>query len=169
MKVPSLVLGLVLALPSVASAQTIERFKAPAVIPVPILQGAIVPTGTDTFYLSGQLAAPIDPKAPPSPALTLEQVGDTRTQTISVLGKIKSLLEAHGYKMSDVIKLTVFVVGDPRLGGKADLSGMNDGYKQFFGTSDNPNVVARSAVQVAGLATPAFLVEIEAIAAKPSH
>jgi 2-iminobutanoate/2-iminopropanoate deaminase len=68
--------------------------------------------------------------------------------------------------MSDVIKLTVFVAGDPKLGGKMDFAGMNDGFKQFFGTADNPGTVARSTVQVAALAGPAFLVEIEATAAK---
>lgn len=36
----------------------------------------------------------------------------------------------------------------------------------FFGTRENPNSVARSTVQVTALASPAFLVEIEAIAAK---
>ena len=43
---------------------------------------------------------------------------------------------------------------------------MNDGFKSFFGTPDNPGTVARSTVQVAALANPAFLVEIEATAAK---
>lgn len=47
-----------------------------------------------------------------------------------------------------------------------DFAGMNDGFKQFFGTADNPATVARSTVQVAALAGPAFLVEIEATAAK---
>ncbi len=68
--------------------------------------------------------------------------------------------------MSDVIKLTVFVNGDPKLGGKMDFAGMNEGFKMFFGTTENPNTVARSTVQVAALAAPAFLVEIEATAAK---
>jgi enamine deaminase RidA (YjgF/YER057c/UK114 family) len=118
------------------------------------------------FYLSGQLAAPLDPKKPMSPALTIADVGDTKTQTISVMNKIKALLEAQGYKMSDVIKLTVFVAGDPKLGGRMDFAGMNEGFKQFFGSPDNPVTVARSTIQVAALAHPAFLVEIEATAAK---
>lgn len=83
-----------------------------------------------------------------------------------MLNKIKGILKEHGYAMSDVIKLTVFVAGDPKLGGKMDFAGMNDGFKQFFGTADNPGTVARSTVQVAALAGPAFLVEIEATAAK---
>lgn len=148
-----------------ASAGGIERFKAPGPGPALILQGVAVPAGSAMLYLSGQVASPVDPKLPLSPSVTMDQLGDTKTQTISVLTKIRSALQAHGYAMSDVIKLTVFVAADPKL-GKMDFAGMNDGFKQFFGTADNPNTVARSAVQVAALAGPAFLVEIEAVAAK---
>lgn len=148
-----------------ASAAGIDRFKAPGPGPALILQGVSVPAGSAMFYLSGQVASPVDPKVPLSPSVTMEQLGDTKTQTISVLTKIKTALAAHGYTMSDVIKLTVFVAADPKL-GKMDFAGMNEGFKQFFGTADNPNTVARSAVQVAALAGPAFLVEIEATAAK---
>jgi enamine deaminase RidA (YjgF/YER057c/UK114 family) len=43
---------------------------------------------------------------------------------------------------------------------------MMTGYKQFFGTAEQPNKPSRSAVQVAALAAPGALVEIEVIAAK---
>ncbi|MGU3391138.1 RidA family protein [Sphingomonas sp. M1A8_2b] len=132
-----------------------------------ILQGVTVPAGATTLYLSGQLAAQIDPTRKIAPAdLTIADFGDTRTQTISVFTKIKAILAARGYAMSDIIKLTVFVAGDPKLGGKMDFAGMNDAFKMFFGTAENPNTVARSTVQVAALAGPAFLVEVEATAAK---
>jgi len=132
-----------------------------------ILQGVSVPSGAKMLYLSGQLAAQVDPskKIPPAD-LTIADFGDTKTQTISVFSKIKTILAAQGYAMSDIIKLTVFVAGDPKLGGKMDFTGMNDAFKMFFGTTDNPNTVARSTVQVAALAGPAFLVEIEATASK---
>jgi len=79
---------------------------------------------------------------------------------------MKALLEKQGYSMRDVVKLTVFVTGDPRLGGKGDFEGMNEVYAKFFGTADNPNLPARSALQVAGLGRAGYKVEIEAIAAK---
>jgi len=101
-----------------------------------------------------------------SPSLTIADFGDTKTQTISTLTKIKAILAAHGFAMSDVIKMTVFVVGDPAMGGKMDFAGMNEGFKMFFGTTENPNTVARSALQVAALAAPWGLVEIEVTAAK---
>jgi 2-iminobutanoate/2-iminopropanoate deaminase len=72
----------------------------------------------------------------------------------------------RGFSMNDVVKLTVFVVGDPKLGGKMDFAGFNAAYREFFGTAENPNLVARSTVQVAALVSPNFLIEIEAIAAK---
>ncbi|BCA61666.1 endonuclease [Sphingomonas sp. HMP9] len=132
-----------------------------------ILQGVTVPAGAKMLYLSGQLAAPIDPASKTPPAqLTIADFGDTKTQTISVFAKIKTILAAQGYAMRDIIKLTVFVAGDPKLGGKMDFAGMNDAFKMYFGTAENPNTVARSTVQVAALAGPAFLVEIEATAAK---
>jgi 2-iminobutanoate/2-iminopropanoate deaminase len=124
-----------------------------------ILQGAIVPAKSEVFYLSGQLASPVDPAKP-------TEWGDTKTQTISIMTKIKGILEAKGYKMSDVFKMTIFVGGDPKLGGKMDFPAVNEGFKMFFGTAENPNTVARSTVQVAALANPAALIEVEVIAAK---
>lgn len=149
-----------------AGAAEIVRHKNPGA--AIILQGVTVPAGAETLYLSGQLASPIDPakaSAPPG-TLGLADYGDTKTQAVSTFNKIKAALTARGYTMADVIKLTVFVAGDPALAGKMDFAGFNEGYKQFFGTAENPNLVARSTVQVAALAGPAYLIEIEAIAAK---
>jgi enamine deaminase RidA (YjgF/YER057c/UK114 family) len=148
-----------------ATAQNVEKHvNTPAGL---ILQSVTVKPGATTLYLSGQLAAPIDPASKVQPAqLTIADLGDTRTQTVSVLNKIKAILKQRGYAMADIIKLTVFVAGDPKLNGKMDFAGMNDGFKQFFGTAENPGTVARSTVQVAALAGPAFLVEIEATVAK---
>ncbi|QEA38245.1 hypothetical protein FGL86_03585 [Pistricoccus aurantiacus] len=39
-------------------------------------------------------------------------------------------------------------------------------YMEFFGTDDQPNLPARSAVPVPQLANPGWLIEIEVIAAK---
>ena len=128
-----------------------------------LLDGADVKAGTDLFYLSGQLASPIDPTK--TEIKSIDDLGDTKTQTISVLSKIKTILASRGYEMSDVIKLTLFVAADPKL-GKMDFAGANAGFKTFFKTAENPNTVARSTFQVAALVDPSFLIEIEAIAAK---
>lgn len=155
-------LALLPAAPS-AAAEIVRIKGAGAAI---ILQGVTVPPGAQTFYLSGQLPNPIDPAKAGQQNLTLADFGDTRTQTLSTLNKIKAILEAQGYAMSDLIKLTVFLAGDPELDGRMDFAGMNEAFRTFFGTAENPNTVARSTVQVAALVGPAFLVEIEAVAAK---
>jgi enamine deaminase RidA (YjgF/YER057c/UK114 family) len=118
----------------------------------------------DTLYLSGQLASPVTPA---DPAKGTEAVyGDTKTQAFSALTKIQTLLKEQGLDMKDVVKMTVFMAGDPEKGGKLDFSGLQASYTQFFGTKDQPNKPARSAMQVAALAAPWALVEIEVIAVK---
>ena len=148
-----------------AQAQPIVRH--PTTPPGLILQAVEIPPGATTLHLSGQVAAPIDPNlATPSAERTTAYFGDTRTQTVSVLRRIEAILEARGYAMRDVVKLTVFLVGDPALGGRMDFAGMNDAFRQFFGSDANPETVARSTIQVAALAGPGYLVEIEAVAAR---
>ncbi len=130
-----------------------------------ILQGAKVKAGSELFFLSGQLASPTDPSKGMADIKSFEDLGDTKTQTISTLNKIKELLIAQGYKMTDLVKLTLFVAPDPKT-GKMDFAGANAGFDQFFNTADNPTTVARSTFEVSALAGPYFLIEIEAIAAK---
>jgi 2-iminobutanoate/2-iminopropanoate deaminase len=153
-------------LATAADARAIERYKISGAAPALILQGVLVPAGADMLFLSGQVASPIDPAKTSASGLTITDYGDTRTQTINVLSKIKIALESHGFAIKDVIKLTVFLAGDPKLAGKMDFDGMNTGFKTFFGTPENPDTVARSTVQVAALAGPNFLVEIEATVAR---
>lgn len=149
-------------IPAAAQAQVTKIQKNPSAL---ILDAADVKAGTDIIYLSGQLASPIDPAKPMSEIKSIEDYGDTKTQTISTLNRIKAILADRGYAMSDLIKLTLFVAADPKL-GKMDFAGANEGFKQFFKTAENPTTVARSTFQVAALAGPYFLIEIEAIAAK---
>jgi enamine deaminase RidA (YjgF/YER057c/UK114 family) len=118
----------------------------------------------DTLYVSGQLPSPVKPadRAAGTPA----DYGDTKTQAASALGKIEAILKEQGLGMGDVVKMTVFLVGDPKNENKMDFAGLNASYTQFFGTKEQPNKPARSAVQVAGLASVGPLVEIEVIAVK---
>ncbi|MFX6803939.1 hypothetical protein ABTH20_21005, partial [Acinetobacter baumannii] len=50
-----------------------------------ILDGADVKAGTDLFYLSGKLASPIDPTKSFADVKSIDDLGDTKTQTISAL------------------------------------------------------------------------------------
>ena len=117
----------------------------------------------DTFYLSGQLASPVTPADPVKG--TPADYGDTKTQAASVFAKIKKALQEQGLDMKDVVKMTVFLGPDPKT-GKLDFAGMQSEYVTYFGTNDQPNKPARSAFQVAALAAPWALLEVEVIAVK---
>jgi enamine deaminase RidA (YjgF/YER057c/UK114 family) len=62
--------------------------------------------------------------------------------------------------------MLVFLVGDPANDNKMDFKGFMEAYTQYFGTPEQPNLPARSTIQVAGLAAPGLLVEIEVTLAK---
>ena len=122
-----------------------------------IAKAVTVPAGSDTIYVSGITPQPAD-KAKPT------ELGDTKAQTISILGQIETLLKAEGYTLSDIVMMRVFLAGDPAKGGKMDFAGMMEGYTQFFGPL--PVKPARATVQVASLVAPTMLAEIEVQAAK---
>ena len=155
--------ALTLASSANAAPAQIDRIVSPGPDGKPgmILKGVIVPAGSETFYLSGQLADPIDP----AKKAVIDDFGDTRTQTVSVLTKIQALLKSKGYAMADVVKMQAFLAADPKL-GKIDFAGFIAGFQTFFGSPQNPNTVARSTFQVANLVAPMFLVELEVTAVK---
>jgi len=128
----------------------------------PISGAVVVPPGYETIYVSGTVPQAVNPKAT-NPA---EKYGDTKTQTISVMKQIQTMLERQGLSMGDVVMMHVYLAGDPNKGGQMDFAGMMDGYKQFFDTPEQPNKPARSAMQVAALAIPGLMVEIEVIAVR---
>jgi enamine deaminase RidA (YjgF/YER057c/UK114 family) len=126
----------------------------------PIAQAVKVSGDTATYYVSGQVPPLVSKEADPN---SPQAYGDTKTQTIGVLTKIKGILEGLGLSMADVVKMQVFLVHDAR--APMDFKAFMEGYTQFFGGSQ-PNLPARSVVGVAALANPGFLVEIEVIAVK---
>lgn len=130
----------------------------------PISQAVWVPAGYDTLYLSGNIPPVSNPSAPKG---STQAYGDTQTQTVAVLKRIEQTLTAQKLSLADVVMMHVFLVGDPAKEGKMDFAGFMAGYSQFFGTKDQPNKPARSAMQVAALAAPGALIEIEVIAVRP--
>jgi enamine deaminase RidA (YjgF/YER057c/UK114 family) len=129
----------------------------------PIARVVEVPACKTIYFHSGTTPAPLDPKAAPGSA---EYWGDTRTQALSVFGRLKESLDKAGLGLEDTVAMTVYLVGDPAKGGKMDFEGFMAAYTQFFGTKEQPNLPARSTVQVASLVAPGMLVEIEIQLAK---
>jgi enamine deaminase RidA (YjgF/YER057c/UK114 family) len=115
------------------------------------------------IHHSGLTPAPANPKAEVG---TAEYYGDTETQALSVFNRMKKSLNGMGLGFADVVKMTAFLVGDPALGGKMDFAGFMKAYSKYFGTEEQPNKPARSAVQVAGLVRPGMFIEIEVIVAR---
>ena len=101
----------------------------------------------NTIYVSGQL--PIDPSTGAFAG------NDIAAQTRQSLTNMKSILNAAGADMCDVVKTTVL------LADIADFAAMNAVYAEFF-SAPYP---ARAAFQVACLPKNA-LVEIECVAVK---
>src|SRR5215468_10377156 len=126
----------------------------------PIAQAVEVKGNVTTYYVSGQVPPVIDKSADAS---SVAAYGDTKTQTVGVLTRIKGILEGLGLSMADVVKMQVFLVHSPS--APMDFKAFMEGYTQFFGGTQ-PNLPARSVLGVASLANPGFLVEIEVIAVK---
>lgn len=136
-------------------APVVERTGQPTGV---ISSTATVPESMKLVFISGTTPSPLDPAKP-------EDFGDTKTQTLSILTKMKAQLEGMGMSMGDIVKMTVFLVA-PTPGGRMDSAAMNDVFKTFFGTPEQPNKPTRSTIQIAALGRPTMYVEIEAIAAK---
>lgn len=146
-------------------AQTAEviRYKLPG-SNFPISNAVEVTPGVNTVYLSGKVPGVVDKtKAATDPAA---YGGDTEGQTVNVLKSIEGQLKSMGLSMGDVIKMQVFLVKDSNKGNKMDFAGFMKGYTKFFGTAEQPNLPSRSAFEIAALANPAYLVEIEVVAVR---
>jgi enamine deaminase RidA (YjgF/YER057c/UK114 family) len=145
------------------TARNIVRHKIPS-SSFPIANAIELPPGATTVYLSGKVPPLVDKSKSPSDAAAYG--GDTEGQTVETLKSIDSQLRSMGLGLSDVVKMQVYLVGDPSNGGKMDFAGFMKGYSRFFGTPEQPLLPVRSAFQVAGLANPAWYVEIEVVAAR---
>jgi 2-iminobutanoate/2-iminopropanoate deaminase len=135
---------LALAAPAMAQPQVISTPNSPAAIG-PYSQALRV---GNTLYLAGQIA--LDPA-------TNQMIADRsiEAETRRVLDNLKAVVEAAGFRMSDIVTTTVFM---------ADLNEfarMNAVYATYFPT----NPPARATVQAARLPRDAK-VEIVGIAAR---
>jgi enamine deaminase RidA (YjgF/YER057c/UK114 family) len=162
----ALALGLALngvSLNGTASAQEVIRHRAPG-SNFPIAAAVEIPAGRTTVYLSGMVPRVANEQAPRN---SIAAFGDTKTQTVSVLQAIGESLARLNLSMKDVVKMQAFLVPDPAKDNRMDFTGFMEGYTQFFGTAEQPNLPSRSVMAVAGLVNPGWLVEIEVAAVRP--
>ena len=143
----------------------VTRHPLPNNSTFPIARAVEVTSDTTLIYHSVTVPGAENPDAERG---SREYYGDTETQALSVFSRMEESFEALGVGFGDVIKMTVFLVGDPAMEGKMDFGGFMKAYTKYFGTEDQPNKPARSAFQIAGLAGgPGMLVEIEVVIARP--
>jgi enamine deaminase RidA (YjgF/YER057c/UK114 family) len=146
-----------------AFAADVIRHKLPG-SDFPIALAVEVPAGKKVVYLSGAGPSVIDKTAKPN---SVASFGNTKAQSASTLADIAATLKSLKLEMKDVVKMTVFLVGDPAKDGQMDFAGFMEAYTVYFGGKAHPELPARSTVKVAGLVNPGWLVEIEVIAVAP--
>jgi enamine deaminase RidA (YjgF/YER057c/UK114 family) len=145
-------------------AADVTRHPLPNNSTFPIAQAVEVSAGTTLIYHSGTVPGPANPEAERGSRAFW---GDTEAQALSVFSRMEASFAKLGVGFGDVLKMTVFLVGDPELGGRMDFDGFMRAYTKYFGTKEQPNLPARSAVQVGGLAGEGMLVEVEVVLARP--
>ena len=111
--------------------------------------GIIVEGATKTLYVAGQTSR--DSQG------NIVCRGDAAGQTRQVLENMKKVVEGAGGRMEDIAKTTVYITDIQYREAVTKV-------RQEFFRGDPP---ANTLVVIAGLADPAFLVEIEAIVPLP--
>ncbi len=125
---------------------TIEKITSPKVAEPPPGRWSNALRVSDMLFISGTVSRAAD-------GVTI-QGRDEYEQAKIIFGKIRLLVEAAGGAMSDVVKMTIYVVNIKK------NTEVWRARQEFF-TSDFP---CSTLVEVRSLATPEILVEIEAIA-----
>jgi 2-iminobutanoate/2-iminopropanoate deaminase len=108
----------------------------------------VVGEGTKFAFIAGQV--PLDEKG------ALVGKGDIEVQTRQVLSNLRKAVEAAGGTVADICKITIFVVGLD----KAAYGVIAQARRGFF-AGEFP---ASTMVEVKSLASPDWLIEIEAYA-----
>ena len=125
----------------------IQKYGAPGVFDPPGYSQAIKVTGAQSvLFLAGQVAYDKNGGA--------AHPGDFKAQARAVFGAVKALVEAGGGTLANVVKITTYVTDVKH---RPDFRVILD---EFFG----PRGPASTMIQVAALAHPDCLIEIEAIA-----
>jgi enamine deaminase RidA (YjgF/YER057c/UK114 family) len=107
---------------------------------------AVVPAGTELLFLAGQVGIRPDGVTPPTLAEQADQV----------FANLVALLRAHGLQPTDIVKVTTFIAAGH------DVQAVRQARLKHLGTHRPTS----TAVFVAQLVDPKWLVEVEAVAAR---
>ena len=127
----------------------IEHIKPQGLSNNPAYTHVVAARGARTIYISGQVA--LDPDG------NVVGAGDLGAQTEQVMKNLSTALTAAGASFDDLVKSTTFVVN--YLPEHRSIVGEIRG--RYLSASNPP---ASTLVGVTALATPDFMIEIEAIA-----
>ena len=131
---------------------TVEHLNPETLHSNPVFSQAIAVSGPHrTIFVGGQNAVAADG--------TIIGKGDAAAQTVKSMQNIQAALEAGGASPADIVKLTIYIV-QGHLSREVFLAS-----QEVWGPQPNPPTI--SVLQVAGLANPDFLVEIDAVAVVP--
>ncbi|MFI5318806.1 MAG: RidA family protein [Myxococcota bacterium] len=125
------------------------RFSNPTGVHAPLglySHTASVPEGTELIFIAGQVGVRPDGSTP----------GTIAEQADQVFANLIALLKAHGLEPKSIVKLTTFMVAGH------DGDAVRAARLKYLG-AHRP---ASTAVFVSQLVDPAWLVEVEAVAAK---
>jgi len=112
-------------------------------------------------FLSGITAAPVPHSHPHVPAEFDGLDFSAAAQAESIMARMQQTIEAAGGKMTDVVRVTKFVVD---VGANQDA--INIVMNRYWGDNHRP---ASTTVEIVRLATdPRFILEIEAVAVIPN-
>jgi 2-iminobutanoate/2-iminopropanoate deaminase len=114
--------------------------------PAPLSMATLTRTPT-LLHISGQVAQDASGKT--------VGLGHIEKQTVQVLENIKTLVEGQGGTLADICKITIFLTSRDHLPTVMEVR------RRYL----RPPYPATSAVIVAGLVNPEWMIEIEALAA----
>ncbi|HZS02513.1 MAG TPA: RidA family protein [Chloroflexota bacterium] len=117
--------------------------------PSPHMSASVWVAPGPLVFLSGQVARDLE--------RNVVGRGDVRAQTRQALEHIRTILQAHGATLQDVVKLTVYLTDMTLAGATAEV-------RREYWPTDGP---ASTLVAVSALGDPDILVEIDVIAAPP--
>jgi 2-iminobutanoate/2-iminopropanoate deaminase len=140
-----------LLLPVVAFAQVKRTNPAPLSKPTGYTHVVEVTGPAKTVYIAGQIAFDKDG--------TIVGAGDMKAQAEQVFKNLQAALDAAGAKFSDVVKMNTFITDMSKAPAVREVRA------RYFGET----TPASTLVQVAALARPELMLEIEVIAVVPGR